>query len=574
MAHYWQNRTGRRAILRAGATGAGAAAAFAIACGDDKKDAKTPSGGTAATGAGSSQAAAQGTPHPELAGAKQGGTFSFDQSDEPISLDNHRQETPGSAQAANLSYNHILRRSEDFLKAPGVINIDSELAQTWEQVDKTTYKFSLVKNAKWHDVAPVNGRPFVAEDVKYSIERMKGTDPDLRTRSAMEPIEKIETPDQYTVIVKTREPFSALINNVGHTWNIIMAKELAETPDVNRKAIGTGPFIFREWQRGVLLRYDRNPDYWRKGQPFFDRVIMRVVPDRAARAANFRSGETDIWGGAPPTVPYETIDDMKKAVPDVNEIKREGSNNSGWKAYFNTTAAPFNDKRVRQAYLYGTDYTAVAKFFGPLAQRAAPMPLASPYGLKLDDLPKTDMAKAKQLLEAAGYNEARPVKIKTSVSPEYGGTTLAQIVQQVMKPAAFDIEINQMENAAWVQNVYRGGKDYQMSSHSDWSWEDPDRGLWAYFHSKGNANNTHFANPQVDALLEKQRGEFDLEARKKTVRELQLLLVDEAPNVWLVSSGTIELARTRLKNYRQMQMGNTNGYRQWEFTWYDPIPSR
>lgn len=564
---------GRRAVLRGAAGASGLAAAFAIACGGDSDD-EGSSSSSSGSGSGAGSTTAQGTPNPEVAGAKRGGTFNIDQSDEPISMDNHRSETPGSAQAANLSYNHLLRRWEDFVKDPGKVFIDSELAQTWEQVDNLTYKFSLVQNAKWHDVAPVNGRALKAEDVKYSLERMKGTDPELRTRSAMEPIDKIETPDDRTVVVKTKEPFAALVNNAGHTWNIIMAPEFGDTQDVNRKAIGTGAYIFKEWQRGVALRYDRNPNYWRQGQPFFDRVIMRVVPDRAARATNFRSGEVDIWGGAPPTVPYETIDEMKKAVPDVQEIRREGSNNSGTKAYFNTSAAPFNDKRVRQAFLYGADYEAMIKIFGGLAQRAGPMPLASVWGLKEADFPKTDVAKAKQLLEGAGFTASNPLRVKTSISAEYSGPAVSQILQQLMKPVGVEVEIDQMENAAWVQRVYRAGQGYQMSSHGDWSWEDPDRGMYSYFHTKGAANNTKFSNPQIDALLEKQRGEFDEEARKKTVREIQLLLVEEAPNVWLVSTGGIELYRNRLKNYKQMQMGNTNGYRQWEFTWYDPVPNQ
>lgn len=565
---YWQRRVRRRGVL------AGGVAAFLAACSGGRKPQET--GQTVGTAGAGQTAAAQVTPHPELANAKRGGTFNIDQSDEPISFDNHRQEAPGSVQAANLVYNHLLRRWEDFEKAPGKVFIEGELAHTWEQIDQLTYRFSLVRNAKWHKIAPVNGRAFVAEDVKYSIERMKGSDPELRTRSAMEPVDKIETPDEHTVIVKTKEPFAAFINNAGHTWNVIMAPEFAETPDVNRRAIGTGPFIFREWQRGVALLFDRNPEYWRPNQPFFDRVVMRVVPDRAARAANFRTGETDIWGGAPPTVPYETIEEMKNAVKDVREIRREGSNNSGTKAYFNTTLAPFNDKRVRQAFLYGADYAAMIKVFGGLARRAAPMPLASDFGLNPDsDLPKTDVAKARQLLEAAGFTADKPLKVKTSISSEYSGPAVSQILQQVLKPVGIEIEINQMENAAWIQKVYRGGsKDWQMSSHSDWSWEDPDRGLYSYFHSKGAANQTGFANPQVDALLQKQRGEFDLEARKKTVREIQLLLIEEAPQVWLISTGGIELIRNRLKNYRQMQMGNTNGYRQWEFCWYDPVPTR
>jgi peptide/nickel transport system substrate-binding protein len=570
---YWTGRRrralGRRAVLRGGLTGAaGLAAAFALACGGDGKK-------EGAAGAGGSPSAAQGaaTPNPELANAKRGGTFNFDQADEPISFDQHRQEPPGSVHIANLVYNHLLRRWEDFEKQPGVVNVEGELAQAWEQVDKTTYKFTLVRTATWHKAEPLGGRPLRASDVKYSFERMKGSDPELRTRSAFEPVEKIETPDDHTVVVTTREPFAGFISNVGHTWSVIMAPELGETPDVNRKGVGTGPFVFREWQRGVAVIFDRNPDYWRRGQPFFDRVILRIVSDRAARAANFRSGETNTWGGAPPDVPYETIDEMKRAVGDVREIRAEGTNNSGTKAYFNVTAPPFNDKRVRQAFLYGVDYASLIKIFGGLAQRGAPMPLASIWGLSLDDLPKTDIARAKQLLEAAGYSDSRPLRVTTSFSQQYSGPSVSQVLQQLMKPVGVDIQLNQMENAAWIAKVYRGGQDYQMSSHADWSWEDPDRGLYSYFHSRGAANNTHFANAQVDSLLEKQRGEFDLEARKKIVREIQLLLIDEAPDVWLVAPGGITLVRNRLKNYKHMVGGNSNLYRQWEFCWFDPVPN-
>jgi peptide/nickel transport system substrate-binding protein len=575
----------RRTFVAGGAAGLVAIMAAASGCSSSSNNNKSsstagggskaagtsaPSGGASAT---SGAAQAQGTPNPELAGAKQGGTFKFDQADEPISLDNHRQETPGSIQGANLAYNHLLRRWEDFVAAPGTVYVDPELSALPEQPDKLTYVFKLVKGVKFHNVPPYNGRVLTSADVKYSIDRMRGTDPDLRTRSAFAPVDKVETPDPNTVVVTTKQPYAAFTAVAGHTWNVIMGPELGDSADVNRKAIGTGPFIFKEWQSGVLLRYDRNPEYFRKGQPFFDHVIMRVVPDQAARTANFRAGETDIWGGAPPTIPFATIDDMKKALPDVNEIKRQGSNNSGTKAFFNTSAPPFNDKRVRQAFLYGADYDSMIKIFGGLALRSAPMPLASIWGLKDADLPKTDLAKAKALLEAAGYTADKPLKVKTTISQQYSGPAVSQILQGVMKPAGVTIDIDQIENGAWITNVYRGGLNYQMTSFGDWSWEDPDRGLYAYFHTDGNANNTHFSNAQVDALLEQQRGEFDVEARKKIVHDLQTLLIDEAPQVWLISPGTDELARKRLHNYKQMQMGNQNSYREWEYCWYDPIPS-
>ncbi|HLZ72300.1 MAG TPA: ABC transporter substrate-binding protein [Dehalococcoidia bacterium] len=569
----------RRGFLTGGAAALTAAMAAAAGCSSGNNSSKPAAtagsnarvAGTVAPAPPTAQALA--TADPALANAKRGGTFNIDQPDEPISLDNHRQETPGSIQAANLVYNHLLKRAEDFVAAPGIIYVSDELASGWEQVDKLTYRFSLVKNAKWHNTAPVNGRPFTADDVKYSIDRMRGSDPELRTRSAWAPVDKVEAPDPNTVVVTTKQPYAAFIAIAGHTWSIIMPHELADTPDVNRKAIGTGPFLFKDWQSGVALHFDRNPEYFRSGQPFLDHVVMRVVPDLGARTANFRAGETEIWGGSPPTIPFSTIDEIKNSLPDVNEIKRTGSNNSGTKAFFNTTAPPFNDKRVRQAFLYGADYDSMIKIFGGLAQRAGPMPLASVWGLKESDFPKTDVAKAKALLEAAGFTADKPLRVKTTISRQYSGPAVSQILQQVMKPVGVTIDIDQIEDTAWITQVYRGGQNYQMTSFGDWSWEDPDRGLYAYFHSDGNANNTHYTSTQADALLEQQRGEFDLDARKKIVRDLQLLLVDDAPNVWLVSTGTDELARKRFRNYKQMQMGNSNSYREWENCWFDPLPN-
>ncbi|MHB8577315.1 MAG: ABC transporter substrate-binding protein, partial [Dehalococcoidia bacterium] len=320
-SNYWlrhgRRSTSRRTFVAGGATGLAALIAAACSSSNNKAgNSKLP--GTNAT----RSALIQGSPEAALAQAKRGGTFNIDQPDEPISLDNHRQETPGSIQAANLVYNHLLRRWEDFLQAPGAVYIADELAQTYEQVDQLTYKFHLVKNAKWHNVAPVNGRAFTSADVKYSIERMGGTDPELRTRSAFAPVDKVETPDPYTVVVTTKQPYAAFIPIIGHTWSIMMPHELADTPDVNRKAIGTGPFLFKDWQSGVALHFDRNPNYFRTGQPYFDHVTMRIVPDQAARTANFRAGEVDIWGGAPPTIPTAQVDDMQKVVPDVTRIKR------------------------------------------------------------------------------------------------------------------------------------------------------------------------------------------------------------------------------------------------------------
>jgi ABC-type transport system substrate-binding protein len=223
------------------------------------------------------------------------------------------------------------------------------------------------------------------------------------------------------------------------------------------------------------------------------------------------------------------------------------------------------------------NYQKIIDIFGGLAKRTGMMNLANlEWGLSSEELPsdiKTDgdPAEAAKLLGAAGYDADNHLQVKTSVAQYYSGPAVGQITQALLKPLNIDVDIEIQELGDWIANVYRAGSPYQMTTHADWTWEDPDRGLFSYFHSQGSQNNTHYNNPDVDRMLEEQRAEFDLETRQQIVKDIQLQVINDTPQAWLVAPGGLNFVRNRIKNLRRMIHGNSNFYRQWSTVWFgDP----
>ncbi|MQA00957.1 MAG: hypothetical protein GEU80_16850 [Dehalococcoidia bacterium] len=592
--NYWARRhVGRRSFLHGASVGAlGLSAAALIGCGDeDDPDTGGTPGGGGATSTGTP--ATGGTPaggddlasrfsaefwRVDPANARPGETLVIDHSDEALTLDNHREETPGSIHATQPTHDQLFQRWEDWERFGGKVFVEPLLAESFEQVDDTTLVLNLQQGVHFHNLPPVNGREFVAEDVVYNLERMTADDPELRTRTAFGEFASIEATDDYTVQIKMAEPFASLVTNLGHTWNIMVSPELGETDEITQRSIGTGPFIFNEWRRGIEVTYDANPDYWIPGIPFVDGIQLRWVPDSAARTASFRTGETDTWSGGYSSTPKDVIDALHESVGGDAEVRRFESEATGTtKISLDTANPPFEDKRLRDALKYGIDYSRIIAIFGGLAKRTGMMNLENlEWGLKPEELPadiitEGDPAKAAKLLQAAGYGPDNPLKVKNTVSQFYSGPSVAQIVQAMAAPLNIEVEIQVMELGDWITNVYRAGQPYQMNSHADWTWEDPDRGLYGYYHSQGIQNNTHYNSPDVDSMLEAQRGEFDLETRQQIVKDIQLQVINDTPTIWLVAPGGINLVRNRIKNFKRMIHGNSNIMRQYATVWFgDP----
>lgn len=581
-SRYW-----RRQITRRGAISMAGAAAFAAACGGGGGDNKSGGGavggekGDAAVartvvGASTSSQVLQSSPDADPTGAKTGGIFVYPVSDAPITLDPHTQEPPGSHLAESQVYNTLWRRLED---TPGEPYFTKDLAESVEQTDQTKYTFKLAQGVKWQNVAPLNGRAFTAEDVKYNFARMATDKPEFRMRSMFSVIDKVETPDPNTVVVTTKFPYAPFITNVAFSWAKVVPRELVESNKIETQAVGTGPFILQSdfpARKDSELVYRKNPDYFRKGRPFLDGFKLRILPDTATRYAQGLAGDVDLCGltiSQGLKVLESQRDQFKEKFPQGQVVLTPGYA-SFLKFYFNMKAnTPFaKDKRVRQAARHAINYDQLTALFSNIGRQTGPIAYGNKdWDVGLDSLPKYDLQKAKDLLAAAGFADG--FKIQTNVSPEYSGTVVGPVVKQFLAALKIDVTVNVMDNAAWIAGTYRG-VDFEMSSHADWSYDDPDRNLYDRFHSTGSANNTKFSTPDLDTKLEAQRREFDLTKRKALVKEIQLMLIDEAPEVWMIATGSVTGVPHWVKNYRAMVSGNVQSYRQYDLIFLDGAPAR
>ena len=184
----------------------------------------------------------------------------------------------------------------------------ASLATSWEVSDDSRkYVFHLRRGVKWHD-----GKPFTSADVAYSIQMLRQVHPRAKTTFAN--VTDVATPDPYTVVITLSKPAPYLIKAFSSSETPIVPKHIYEGTDVltnpaNNAPIGTGPFRFVKWVRGSYVEYVRNDDYWDKGKPWLDRIVVKVINDPAARTIAFEDGSVDLSGDSP--VPLSDLERLK-----------------------------------------------------------------------------------------------------------------------------------------------------------------------------------------------------------------------------------------------------------------------
>ncbi|HPE66236.1 MAG TPA: ABC transporter substrate-binding protein, partial [Synergistales bacterium] len=163
------------------------------------------------------------------------------------------------------------------------------LAETFEQLDSTTYKFVLRKGVKFH-----NGDPFTAADVLYTIERAKSP-LGSAIKQYPEIIESAEAPDDHTVIIKIKYPFTPFWGTIAHTSLAIVNKRAVEEKGdmYPLEPVGTGPFQFKEWVKNDRLTLERFEDYWGT-KPAYKTLVIRSIPESVNRTIELETGAIDI----------------------------------------------------------------------------------------------------------------------------------------------------------------------------------------------------------------------------------------------------------------------------------------
>jgi len=403
-----------------------------------------------------------------------------------------------------------------------------DLAERWEvSKDGKIWTFYLRKNVKWHD-----GIIFTAEDVKFTFDSILNPKVNSVRRSDYiidgKPIQ-FKVLNKYTVQAILPKPFAPFLIHAG--MNII-PKHLLEGKDINtaefnRKPVGTGPFIFKEWQSGDHVSVVRNQNYY-FGKPLLAAINYKIIPDENSQLVALEAGEIDD-SGIPPKdyTRMKSVKGIKVFEFDALVYTYLG---------FNLANPKFADKRVRQALAYATDKNQlVSLIFRGLASPAyAPSaPISWAYS---DNVPKYpyNLEKAKKLLK-----EAKAENLEFTILVNQGNKDrekAAVILQQQYKKVGVKVNVRVMEWSALLKiiNAPKDPKDFEAVIIG-WSLGlDPDAySIWHSSQYPKGFNFIKYKNPEVDKLLELGRTTMGKSARKKVYARLWKLIAEDQPYIFL-----------------------------------------
>jgi peptide/nickel transport system substrate-binding protein len=240
---------------------------------------------------------------------------------DPPHFDSHLTIAPATHFTLSLVYSRLVRHKVGPEVQPGTFIVESDLAERWEALDDTTYVFYLRQGVKWHHKPPLNGRELVAEDIKFTYDRFL-TEKGNANRYILEPVDRVEVVDRYTVKFLLKEPYVWLVSALAYPWSMwIIAPEVVQQFGDLKKpetAIGTGPFILERYEPNVKSAFTRNPDYYREGQPYVDGVEWLVIPDESTGLAMYRTGQIDCAPQPGWAVRQQDLDSLKQSHPHLN----------------------------------------------------------------------------------------------------------------------------------------------------------------------------------------------------------------------------------------------------------------
>ena len=343
-----------------------------------------------------------------------------------------------------------------------------------------------------------------------------------------------------------------------------MAKHLYEGQDpatnpVNRAPVGTGPYRFKQWEPGSHIIFERNADYWDAPKPHVDQLVVRFIPDLAARSAAVESGEVQL-------APYSSVSlsDIKRfgAMPNLGiELRGTEYTNGISRVEFNLDRPYFKDVRVRQAFARVIDRDVILNTvnYGYGQTIAGPIhPNMKPFfdpGLKA---PPVDLRKAEDLLDAAGFPRGAD-GIRLRLHHDYVPSTDnyargADYIRQALAKVGIDAQVRSQDFATYIKRVYTA-RDFDFTYNGMSDLFDPTVGLQRLYWSKNFkpgvpfSNGSHYSNPKVDALLEAAAIERDVARRTDQFRQFQQILLDDVPDISLVAAPDISVFDKRVSGF-------------------------
>jgi peptide/nickel transport system substrate-binding protein len=473
-----------------------------------------------------------------------------------------------SHEIGGLLYSNLIRTDKE-------LRPEGELAERWDiSKDELTITFYLRKGAKWHD-----GEDITAEDVDFTYRYM--IDPKTPTAYA-EPFRQVrraEVVDRYTYRVTYEKPYAPALLSWG-LW--ILPRHILEpawkagedlrTTRQNRFPVGSGPYRFGEWKTGEKVVLEANPDYF-EGRPYLKRVVYRIIPDQSTIFLELKARNIDLASLTP--IQYRRQTEYPAFLKSFHRY-RYLSNSYAYLG-FNLRDARFQDKRVRHAIAHAINKQEIIEGVLLGLGRPAVGPYKPGTWWYKDDV-KTfpfDPERAKALLAEAGWTRATAdgilekdgklfsFTIRTNQGNQVRQQT-AEIIQRRLRAVGIDVKIHIVEWAAFL-NTFIRKKDFEAIILGWGLGQDPDQ--YEIWHSSQTGpeelNHISYKNPKVDELLEAGRRTFNQEKRTAVYGELQEVLAEDQPVIFLYVPDALPVVSARVRGIEPAPAGIMYNFIKW-----------
>ncbi|HEY5180835.1 MAG TPA: ABC transporter substrate-binding protein [Dermatophilaceae bacterium] len=437
---------------------------------------------------------------------KKGGDLVIVRLEDVVDLDKTMVFANGSLVVYQQMYECLLAMTDD---GQGV---KPWLAESYAMAaDNMSCTFKLKAGVKFS-----NGQPMTSADVKFSI------DESSKTKGGWEfinsAIKEVTTPDELTVVVKTKYPWAPLLADLSCPNNGIIPKDYGgkTSKDFYTAPVATGPFMWDTWKKGNYIRLKKNPSYWQPGKPSLDTVTWKAVSDDNARSIQLQGGQAHI-DVAPPFSSLEQL----KATPDV-KVELFPSTRTDF-IMMNQTKTPYQDVHVRRAISYAINREAMVKnvlFSHGTPANSFLMPTVPFYDKNTPGI-QYDMDKARAELKQSSV----PNGFTTTwlgISGDSVDSAISQILQASLKDLGITLKIQNVDGSA--QHDMTGKLQYEIA-HNYWTMDlaDPDE-LVQYAldpDSGGHSFNTGMKNAELIDLTRQAQREFDKTKRQALYTQIQ-----------------------------------------------------
>lgn len=464
---------------------------------------------------------------------------------------------------------------EKLVRQVTIDRFEPELAESWTiSPDFKTYTFKL-RETNWHD-----GKPFTSADVKFTLLDVLAK---LSSNALLRAIEKVETPDDRTAVVHFSRPAPTYLAlaSLAASQSSIIPKHLYEGTDfsknpVNNAPIGTGPFKLKEWARGSHVELVRNEDYWDKGLPYLDRLIIRYIRDPGARAAAMETGEVALAVSNPfPAPEIRRLGERPELVVD-----NKGYETAKWQMVMemNVRNPILANKKVRQAIAHAIDQNFIVNtiFYGVGNASTGPIPVAQTRFYSADTPSYAyDPDKARQLLDAAGYpvkSDGSRFTLKLVASPWFSeNLKTGQYLKQVLEDVGIAITLETPDRGGTIRQIYCN-YDFDLTVSNAVASADPLIGTTHWYTTSGIVkcgafrNASGYSNPELDKVVDQAAVETDPAKRKVLLAKFQRIAMEDVPLLHLVDIGMANVVNIKVHNYSYTTQWM---YDSWKEVWLD-----